>query len=102
VLLTPDMSRATKRSEPTNYVRDDFLVVDISRLSSRHVVDDSSAKPSFGEDPLEDIDYLNVNRRDGMKSGKTADKIQLNLECESVNVFLKKARGNDTLLLKGL
>ncbi|KAJ2959641.1 hypothetical protein NQZ79_g4914 [Umbelopsis isabellina] len=98
LLLTPDMSRATKRSEHTEYIHDDYLVVDIIKLSSRHVVDDSNenshsnTKPSFGEDPLEDIDYLNLNRHDGMKIGKTGDKVQLTFECENVNVFLKKAR----------
>ncbi|KAG2180979.1 hypothetical protein INT43_008561, partial [Umbelopsis isabellina] len=103
LLLTPDMSRATKRFESTMYVRDDYLVVDIIKLSSRHVVDDinenshSNSKPSLGEDPLEDIDYLNLNRRDGMKIGKSGEKIQLNFECENVNVFLKKARDHEPI-----
>lgn len=93
------MSRATKRFESTEYLRDDYLVVDIIKLNSRHVVDDSNensqsnTKPSSHEDPLEDIDYLNMNRRDGMKIGQSGDKIQVNFECENVNVFLKKARG---------
>lgn len=96
------MTHAKARGESTELVHDDFFIIDISKLCSRDTGgenesdfhgDDRSTSPQHAE-PLEDVDYLHAGPSGGLDSRQSSDKIQIQFECESANIFLKKAKGN--------
>ncbi|KAI8579183.1 hypothetical protein K450DRAFT_210478 [Umbelopsis ramanniana AG] len=96
ILLTPDMTNAKSRGETTQLIHEDFLIIDIRKLCSRNTGLENntnyeqSAFPPQTE-PLEDIDYLHIGSPGAFDTPQLAEKLRIQFEIESANIFLKKA-----------
>lgn len=96
------MSHAKAKGEATDLVHEDFFVIDIRKLCSRSTAggDNESNFPSEGRstfprnaEALEDVDYLHIGPSGAFESREATDKINLQFELESANIFLKKENG---------